>query len=110
MMAWDNVFPQYAFLKLEYDQYLPRYLAKLEQVGVDQLRDDLDFMVSTYSQHMPGPAPTTAVLLCYEKLSKGPDNWCHRTMLADWLTQHMGATVVELGAKPEPPALGLFDL
>ena len=40
-----------------------------------------------------------AVLLCWEK----PGEFCHRRLVAEWLEEHLGVTIIELR---EP---GLFD-
>jgi uncharacterized protein YeaO (DUF488 family) len=34
------------------------------------------------------------VLLCFEDLSR-PDAWCHRSLLAEWISQHTGETIRE---------------
>lgn len=36
------------------------------------------------------------VLLCYEDIRKGPNNWCHRTMFADWWLEQTGEKIPEL--------------
>lgn len=111
-MNWDNVFPKRYFLSLEYDDYRPRYMEMLHKHGVEKLRGDLEFMSEEYAKVNDGEV-RPLVLLCYEKLSKGPANWCHRTMIAEYLETDFGTNVVELGAQltqvdpPEPP-LALF--
>jgi len=34
------------------------------------------------------------VLLCFEDLSR-PGVWCHRSLLAEWISQHTGETIPE---------------
>jgi hypothetical protein len=40
----------------------------------------------------PGVEP---VLLCWEDLSK-PDQWCHRTLAAEWFRRNLGHEVAEI--------------
>lgn len=101
-MSWENVFPTYSMLQLPFEQYQPRYLGMLEKHGADKLLGDLQFMSEEYAKANDGEV-RPLVLLCYEKLSKGPDNWCHRTQLAGWLTRRCGLHIEELGAQLPPP-------
>lgn len=100
-MSWENAFPKYHWLKLPFDEYRRRYLAMLDEHGVEKLRGDLEFIVETHAK-LHGGDVQTVVLLCYEKLSK-PGSWCHRTLLSEWLQQNLHTDVVELGAKPSAP-------
>ncbi len=47
------------------------------------------------------------VLLCFERPPFTPTNWCHRRMVAEWLTDNLGLDVPELerggGAAPPTP-------
>lgn len=36
------------------------------------------------------------VLLCYEDVRKGPNNWCHRTVFSDWWLSQTGERIGEL--------------
>ncbi len=99
-VAWENTYPKYHWLQLPYDDYHARYVAKLDEVGADTLRADLEFMADTYEK-LTHTKPERAVLLCFEKLSKA-GAWCHRSILATYLEEHLGCTIVELGAKPVP--------
>lgn len=106
-MGWDNVFPRYSMLQLQYAEYRVKYLQMLHILGKEKLRGDIEFIAEEYAKVNDGEM-RPLVLLCFEKLSKGPDNWCHRTMLAGHLEKHLGFKVVELGATktvtidPEP--------
>lgn len=102
-LTWDRVFPKRYWLHLPYDAYKPKYLDMLEAVGEATLRDDIAALVEMHARRNSGEVPERLTLLCYEKLSKGPDNWCHRTMLANWLIQNLQVPVVELGALPAEP-------
>lgn len=96
-MNWENVFPSYPLLTMELERYEPRYLAMLDRIGPDVLLGDLYYMAEEYAK-ANGGVVKPLVLLCYEKLSKGPDNWCHRTMLAGYLQRNFHMPVPELGA------------
>lgn len=96
MPCWDAVYPQYHWLKLPYDDYRGRYLAKLDTYGVDNLRADIDTLADICRNESE---VQRLCLCCYENLSK-PGAWCHRTMLATYLEQHLEVTVTELGALP----------
>ena len=41
-------------------------------------------------------APHEAVLLCYERPPFHASNWCHRTMLSDWIRRETGLVVEEI--------------
>lgn len=99
-VAWENTYPRYSWLHLPYDEYHAKYISKMNSIGADTLRQDLVFMAETYEK-LTHAAPERAVLLCFEKLSKA-GAWCHRTILATYLEEHLGCTIVELGAKPVP--------
>ena len=43
-------------------------------------------------------------LCCWEK----PDSFCHRHILAEWLTKKTGVEIKEFGYKPQPVQLSLF--
>lgn len=46
-------------------------------------------------------------LCCYER----PEVFCHRHLLAEWLTEHTGVEIIEFGyvpKRPEPVQLSLF--
>ena len=43
------------------------------------------------------------VLLCYEDIRKGPDDWCHRRTFADWWLKNTGEAIPELfDPTPDP--------
>lgn len=100
MFAWENVFPKFHWKALPYQEFRRRYMAMLDGHGADKLRGDIAWMAEQYARTHDGDLPQRLVLLCFEKLSKGPDNWCHRTMLAEYLKANLNLAVVELGAMP----------
>jgi uncharacterized protein YeaO (DUF488 family) len=67
------------------EQFRARYIARLDALGVDQVRD----MLTTVQGEHPG-----VVLLCYEDVHAGET--CHRRYLADWLKARLGLVVPEL--------------
>lgn len=48
------------------------------------------------------------VLLCFDRFDQlpPPSDWCHRRMLASWITEHTGQEVPELGAQPRSTQQG----
>ncbi len=102
MFAWENVFPKFYWKQLPFDEFRRRYLAMLDGHGAEKLQGDITWMAEQYAKTHDGDLPERLVLLCFEKLSKGPDNWCHRTMLADYLERNLSLNVVELGSLPGP--------
>ncbi|GGZ23485.1 hypothetical protein GCM10010387_15840 [Streptomyces inusitatus] len=84
------------------DAYEFQYRRQLTAAGVDAIRDELTAIAGAFDLDAP------AVLLCFDRLNK-PGQWCHRTMLAAWWTEHTGDLVPELGAQPARPNPTLFD-
>ena len=68
-------------------EFRRRYVEQLETLGVEQIEQ----MFKEYEQE-----GKTIVLCCYEDVRKGGENWCHRTMLADWWEYKTGETIEEL--------------
>lgn len=64
-----------------------KYTARLEEVGVDRIATALRRFESFGKP---------VVLLCYEDIRKGGDNWCHRTMFAEWWFKQTGEEISEL--------------
>ena len=46
--------------------------------------------------------PDEPVLLCWERPPLTATNWCHRTMVAEWLEEKLGMSVPEITAVEEP--------
>ena len=76
--------PERPWLGLEREEYEPLYLAKLEGVGVDTIRECVAELAG-------GRIP---VLLCFCKVANGA--WCHRRMFAEWWEKQTGEPVPEL--------------
>jgi len=66
------------------------YFAKLEKAGADKIFKQL--------MHFE-KAGKDVVLLCYEDVRKGENDWCHRVMFAEWWLEKTGEVVAEL---PDP--------
>jgi len=70
---------------LPYNIYRPKYLAILNKLGVDRIRELLLSVTDGKD----------VVLLCFEDLRK-PDKWCHRRIFAEWWQEQTGEKVKEL--------------
>lgn len=68
------------------------YIKRLDHVGVDRIRQQI--------QSFSGDV----VLLCWEDVRKGDNNWCHRTMFAEWWQGQTGETIPELTDPSNHPA------
>lgn len=73
--------------KAEYEQLYFAQLAQLDPVAVVEKLEEL----------ASGSEP---VLLCYEKPPFTSSNWCHRTMVAEWLKKEADIEVLEIGSAP----------
>jgi len=72
------------------------YYARLDRVGVTRILQQIQRF---------GPSDHDIVLVCYEDIRK-PENWCHRTMFAEWWRERTGEVIEELtdpskGAAPK---------
>lgn len=103
-------FPQWKLVQasrrgLTREQFTHAYLAGLDEIGVDQIRrqaDGIRAQADTLTRMLGRKVDETSpiVLLCYERLSSGPDVYCHRTLFARWWEAKTGETVPELGSVP----------
>ena len=75
------------------EAYRQHYLALLERVGWERMRDRLE---GISRQH----GGRDLALLCFEDLTE-PGQWCHRRMLAAWIEAHAGEPVEEWEPKGE---------
>ena len=83
--------PERAWMDLDREPFQERMVAKLFTLGPTQAVEILTEMGGGYAG---------VVMLCFEKV---PDEWCHRTMVADWLLAQCGITVIELEDRAPPP-------
>ena len=65
--------------------YEQKYRERLDRVGVDRILKQFD----AYGYEKP------IVLLCFEDV-RDPEQWCHRSMFAQWWLEQTGEVVKEL--------------
>ena len=63
------------------------YFERLDRIGVSRIRSQL------MKYEVIGK---DVVLLCFEDVRKGPENWCHRVMFAEWWQKRTGVIIPEL--------------
>lgn len=90
--------PDYSTMKLPKDKFRVAYRKKLDRLGIARVQDML--MAAAREHKYEGKPAEVVVLLCFEDVRR-PDDWCHRTMLAEWLNEQ-GVKVEEL-EEAEPP-------
>ena len=88
--------PKGFMLKMEYEPYREAYFQKLEDIGVDKIIGIVQRLEARASDE-----DKDLVLLCFEDIRK-PDQWCHRTLFAEWWLAHTGEVIEEL-EEGEPP-------
>lgn len=71
------------------------YQARLDKIGFSRIECQLRRL-----EALGKPV----VLLCYEDITKGPDNWCHRTFFAEWWLRQTGEKIDELPDPAQPAA------
>jgi len=84
--TYKRLAPAQDMLKMDYKRYKVRYQAILEPLDPQQVWDDLHALV----------APHEPVLLCWEHPPLTGENWCHRTMVAQWFQHELGHQVTEV--------------
>lgn len=78
------------------DDYRPRYFAEvLAHLDPNEVIRDITKLAA-------GSPP---VLMCFERVPLTRDNFCHRSMAAEWITQHTGIEVKEWSGVRELPPL-----
>ena len=90
--------PKGYMLKMAYEPYREAYFKKLEDIGADKIIGIVQKMDERAQEE-----GKTLVLLCYEDIRK-PDQWCHRTLFAEWWEEKTGEVISELAeadAKPK---------
>ena len=94
--------PKGYMLKMEYDPYREAYFQKLEDIGADKIIGIVQRLDAKAQEE-----DKTLVLLCFEDIRK-PDQWCHRTLFAEWWQRKTGEVIEEL-AEPDPKKAKLDD-
>lgn len=85
-------------LRWDYERFKRAYFEKLNNLGRRKVENRL--LVESSIAHDTGKE---LVLLCFEDIRK-PEEWCHRTLLAEWCRDNLGITINEL-EDPNPPKL-----
>ena len=77
-----------------YEDFERAYFERLDQKGVQRILSQLQRFERLGKD---------VVLLCYEDIRKGPDDWCHRRTFADWWIKNTGEALPELfDPTPDP--------
>lgn len=82
--------PKGFMLKMEYGPYREAYFKKLEDIGTDKIIGIVQRLDARAQEE-----DKSLVLLCYEDIRK-PENWCHRTLFAEWWQEKTGEVIMEL--------------
>lgn len=78
----------------QYEDFEKAYFDRLNQKGVQRILSQLQRFERLGKD---------VVLLCYEDIRKGPDDWCHRRTFADWWLKNTGEAIPELfDPTPDP--------
>ncbi|EME18477.1 hypothetical protein G419_16980 [Rhodococcus triatomae BKS 15-14] len=89
--AWAAVYPTWPMRQItDRDEFTRRYLARLDGYGVEHAAADLAAIADETNAD-------TLILCCFE-VSLSERIWCHRSVLAAWLSDRLGIDVPELGA------------
>lgn len=73
------------FNSVPHDVYRELYFGQLAELEAAEVLADL--------QRLAGEAEP--VLLCYERPPFTAENWCHRSMVAEWFKKELGIEVAE---------------
>jgi len=82
--------PKGFMLNLEKDEYREAYFQKLDDLGREKI-----FGIVSRLDEKARAENKELVLLCYEDV-RNPDEWCHRTMFAEWWGINVGEVIEEL--------------
>ncbi len=85
--------PKGYMLNMDMERFKPAYYEKLENIGTDRIIN----MVTRLDEQARSEGKEL-VLLCYEDV-RVPEDWCHRTMFAEWWAENVGELIKEL---PDP--------
>ena len=83
-------------LNMDIEHFKPAYYDKLEGIGTEKIIS----MVERFDQAAQSEGKQL-VLLCYEDV-RIPEDWCHRTVFAEWWAENVGELIEEL-PDPTPP-------
>lgn len=88
--------PKGYMLNMDIDRFKPAYYEKLESIGTEKIIN----MVTRLDEKARAENKEL-VLLCYEDV-RIPEDWCHRTIFAEWWAENMGEIIEELPDQSEP--------
>lgn len=88
--------PKGYMLRMELEKFTEEYYRKLEGIGNDKIIN----MVMRF-EAMAAAKGKELVFLCYEDV-RIPEDWCHRTVFAQWYCEQTGEIIKEL-PDPNPP-------
>ena len=84
---YRDLAPKFYMLKMRYDDYRKIYFsAILSNLNPQKVWADLHELAGA----------DEPVLLCFERTPLTAENWCHRTMVADWFLHQIGEKVPEV--------------
>lgn len=86
--------PKGYMLRMNLEDFKKAYYEKLNGIGKDRIIN----MVMKMERDAAGPRGKNLVLLCYEDV-RIPEDWCHRTVFAEWWVENTGEITEEL---PDP--------
>ena len=86
--AIKEIMPFGLFKIQDKSEFTEKYFKKLDRAGMFESIDRQLTELQARGKDI--------VLLCYEDIRKGPSNWCHRTVFADWWLQQTGEVIPEL--------------
>lgn len=72
---------------MDIEKFRPLYYRRLDGFGFARIEAQIQKFLA-YGKPV--------ALLCYEDIRKGPHNWCHRTIFADWWLKETDERIVEL--------------
>ncbi len=97
--AMPSTFPNKNTIRgVAYDRFVELYRAKLDSIGVEAIQQQAHEIRCKEG----ASEDTPLVLLCFEQLHKGPDQWCHRNCFAQWWADRTDQATPELGALHQP--------
>lgn len=88
--------PKGYMLNMDIERFKPAYYEKLEGIGADKIVS----MVNRLDERARSEGKEL-VLLCFEDV-RVPEDWCHRTVFAEWWAENTGEVIEEL-PDPTPP-------
>ena len=84
-----------------YEDFKREYFSRLDRIGVAKIRSQLEMFENIGKD---------VVLLCYEDIRKGPENWCHRIAFAEWWKERTGESIEELYDPTPDPKIKEFSV